>query len=123
MKNYSKHILTIFGVFVAGPTLAAEDYGLTNMGSKLGYSTSGVTKDTLLQKIGTGVQVVLGLIGVIVLLLIIYNGFLWMTARGNDKQVEEAKNSLVALFLGLLLVFGAYAVSSFVLTALINLNK
>lgn len=100
-----------------------NDYGLGDMGSKLGYSTSGITKDTFLEKVGAGIRVVLGLLGSLVLIMMIYNGFLWMTARGNDKQVEEVKNSLMSLFIGLVVILAAYAVSSFVLTALVNINK
>jgi hypothetical protein len=35
--------------------------------------------------------VALGLVGIVVLVLVIYAGYLWMTAAGNEDQVETAK--------------------------------
>lgn len=123
MRKYLKYFIAIVYYWMTQPVMAADDYGLSNMGSKLGYNTSGVSKDTFLEKVGVGIRYVLGLLGAIVLIMMIYNGFLWMTARGNNKQVEDAKNSMMALFIGLVVILAAYAISSFVVTALVNINK
>ena len=63
---------------------------------------------------------VLGLLGVIFLVLIIYAGFLWMTAGGNEDQVGKAKGLLINAIIGVIIIVAAYAISYFVLHALIN---
>jgi hypothetical protein len=127
MKNINKILLTIFLAlnifFISAPLFAAEDYGLAGMGKELGYKTDAVTKDIFLAKVGTIISTVLGLLGVLVLVMIIYYGFIWMTAGGNEKAITEAKDSFQSLIVGLILILGAYAVTSFILTMVSNINK
>jgi nitrogen fixation-related uncharacterized protein len=62
---------------------------------------------------------ILGLLGVIFLVLIIYAGFLWMTAGGNDDQVGKAKGLLINAIIGVIIIVAAYAISYFVLSAIL----
>ena len=64
------------------------------------------------------IQAVLSLIGVIFLILMIYGGYLWMTARGNEEQVTKAKGVITASLIGIIVVLGAYAISYFVISIL-----
>ncbi len=66
---------------------------------------------------------VLGLLGVIFLVLIIYAGFLWMTATGNDEQVTKAKNILIRAIIGVIIIVAAYAISFFVLSAVTSIGR
>lgn len=66
---------------------------------------------------------VLGLLGVIFLVLIIYAGFLWMTATGNDEQVTKAKNILTRSIIGVIIIVAAYAISFFVLSAVTSIGR
>lgn len=61
--------------------------------------------------IGSIIQVALSFLGVIFLILMIYGGFLWMTAKGNEEQVTKAKNLITAAIIGLIIVISAYAIS------------
>jgi hypothetical protein len=70
---------------------------------------------SLIQIIGGIIQTALGLLGVIIVVLLIYAGFLWMTAGGNDDQVTKAKKILRNSVIGLIIVFSAYAISTFIL--------
>ena len=45
----------------------------------------------------------------------IFAGFLWMTAGGNDEKVSQAKKTLAAAIVGLALLLAAYAISEFVI--------
>ena len=63
------------------------------------------------------VYIVLSLVGIIFLLLMMYGGYLWMTAQGNDQQVEKAKRIIVSAILGLAIVMAAYAISWFIINA------
>ena len=54
----------------------------------------------------------------IFVILMIYAGILWMTAGGNEKQVEKAKNIISRAAIGLVIVVSAYAVTYFIFTNL-----
>lgn len=56
----------------------------------------------------------LSLIGVLFLILMIYAGFRWMLARGNESEVEKAKHLIEAAIAGLIIVIAAYAITAFV---------
>ena len=47
-----------------------------------------------------------------------YGGFLWLTSMGNSDRVEKGKNTLIWATLGLALIFGAYALTNFIVGAL-----
>ena len=72
-------------------------------------------ENTLLDNIATIIQVVLGLLGTIFVILMIYAGILWMTAGGNDTQVKKAQNIIQRAAIGLLIVVLAYAITYFIL--------
>lgn len=62
----------------------------------------------------------LALVGIIFLILMIYGGYLWMMAKGNDEQVKKAQGLIQTAIIGLIIVIGAYAITNFVLDALLN---
>jgi hypothetical protein len=55
--------------------------------------------------------------GLLFFLLMLYAGFLWMTAAGNPGQVDKAKRILISAVIGLLIVFFALAITYWVLGA------
>lgn len=77
--------------------------------SSAGFSTSSVY-----EILGTLINVFLGLLGVVFLLLVLYAGFLWMTAGGDDKQVDKAKKMLINATVGLVITLSAYAITTFI---------
>lgn len=63
---------------------------------------------------GLVVGTLLAFLGVLFLVLMISAGLRWMTARGNEQEVEQAKNSIKSAAIGLLVVLIAYALVTFV---------
>jgi hypothetical protein len=53
------------------------------------------------------------LLGIIAVALIMYSGFVWMTARGNDAKVSKAKDNLTEALIGLIILIGSYALTTF----------
>lgn len=88
--------------------------GLTEVGGEAGIQTDRSLEET----IGQLINVVLGFLGIIFLLLVIYAGFLWMTAGGNSDKVDKAKSILIQATIGLVILLAAYAITSFVVTQL-----
>lgn len=64
------------------------------------------------------VSAFLGLLGIIFLVLIIYSGFNWMTAQGDEEKVSLAKNTLSRAVIGLIIILAAYSITYFVFTSL-----
>ncbi len=78
---------------------------------------------TLPERIGAVINVVLGILGVILVIIIVYAGFLWMTAGGDEKKVDKAKDWIKNGVIGLVIIMSAYAISSYVLTKLIDASN
>ncbi|MDO9399502.1 MAG: hypothetical protein Q7T79_02350 [bacterium] len=78
-----------------------------------GYNTAKTV--SLLAVITTVINVVLSLLGVIFLILIIFAGFNWMTAAGEEEKITKAKSTITAAIIGLIVVLSAYAISYFVI--------
>jgi hypothetical protein len=68
--------------------------------------------------LGDIVKYFLGFLGVVFLGLLIYGGFTWMRARGDDQAVSTAKDTMINSAIGLIIVLGAYMITFFVLQAL-----
>jgi len=98
---------------VAGVNLSGQ---LVNVGEATGIQT----ERELAEIIGSILQAVFGLLGIVLLVLILYGGFLWMTASGNDEQVKKAKQIITNSVIGLVIIMAAYAIASFVVDAITN---
>ncbi len=61
--------------------------------------------------IGKVIRTFLGIVGSIALLVFIYGGVMWMTARGNTKQAESARGALVNGAIGLVIIVMSYTLA------------
>ncbi len=85
-----------------------------------GYQTGDTSN--IESMIGNIITVALSLLGVIFLVLMIYGGYMWMTAAGKEERVAAAQNIIRAAVIGLVIVVLAYAVSYFVIERLVKMN-
>lgn len=99
-------------LFSVAPAFAQTD-GLETVRGSAGYADTDIT--TI---IGTIINVVLGFLGVVFLLLLIYSGFTWMTAGGDDERVKKAKKTLINATVGIIITVSAYAIATFIMSAL-----
>jgi len=70
------------------------------------------------ETIGNLINIVLSFLGVIFVILIIYGGFMWMTAGGKEQQVEDAKKVIIRATIGIAVIMLAYAVTWFIISKL-----
>lgn len=68
--------------------------------------------------IGNLIQSALSLLGVFFFGYMVWAGYLWMTARGEEEQITKAKKMLSNAIIGLAITLGAYAISIFVVSRL-----
>jgi len=94
-------------------------YGLDATIGAAGEAGSALTTNSDI-KTSTGkiIGVVLSFVGALFFILMIYGGFLWMTARGDEGQVTKAKDLIFAAVIGLVIIISAYALTSFLGTQL-----
>ena len=85
-----------------------------------GVEVYGGQPPSLENTVGAIIKSGLGLLGIVFIALIVYAGYLWMTARGEDKQVSKAKETITSAIIGLAITLGAYAITDFVVDSLIS---
>ena len=81
---------------------------------------TGLGQKDLKSGIGELINVALGFLGIVAVIIILFGGFKWMTAGGNDEKVGEAKRLIIAGIIGLAIILSAYAITTFVLESLID---
>jgi len=79
---------------------------------------AGVQETDLITIIGRIINIFLGFLGVIFLVLMLYAGFLWMTAGGDETKITQAKNTIRNALIGLLIIASAWAITAFIINAL-----
>ncbi|OIP79286.1 MAG: hypothetical protein AUK20_02290, partial [Parcubacteria group bacterium CG2_30_45_37] len=65
------------------------------------------------------IRIALGFLGIVAVVLIIYGGWVWMTANGEEEKIQKAKKVLTGAVIGLVICLSAFALASFILSRLI----
>jgi len=106
---------------VAVPPSATQAAGLresilseTEDVAKKTFKTEGDAEGAVLATINNGINVVLGVLGILATIMILYAGFLWLTAGGNTDQVGKAKKIIKQAIIGLIIISLAYGIVGFV---------
>ncbi|MBN1584894.1 hypothetical protein JW899_00820 [Candidatus Uhrbacteria bacterium] len=92
---------------------------ITSNFEKVGTSSglSGSASRDLPTIIGAIINAFLGLLGIVLVVIIIFAGYKWMMARGNTKDVDDAKTMILNAVIGMVILMAAYAIAQFVLKA------
>jgi len=109
---------TLFLVFISAAslvnaaTLWDNQMGKDSIGTGFGASdgTPANVKDLVVEVI----KIILSFIGLIMTVVIIWAGFRWMTAGGDEKKVETAKSQLTAAVIGIIIILAAWMITYFV---------
>ena len=95
-------ILKVFLVFLlflmcASSVLAVDiNTPLGKAGTALGFEENPNPND-LPTKVGAILKVFIGTLSIVLAGYVVYGGYLWMSAGGNDEQVKKAKQHTVCL--------------------------
>lgn len=87
---------------------------LQSAGGKAYTGSAQKTPRDLRYTVATVIKMALQLVGIIMLCLMLYSGYLWMSARGDDSKVSEAKTVIRNAVIGMALVAMSYTLVSFV---------
>lgn len=113
-------IIVALWAIVLMPSLALAT-GNTAL-EKLGQATPEEIKTqggSIERLVGNIIKAVLTMMGVLLLVLIIYGGFIWGTAGGDTAKVGKAKSIIISAVIGLFIVMSAYAITLFVIDSII----
>ena len=114
-KNIFALLLTTFvgvGVFFAIPAFAQVDFGA--FGEAAGFTTGASVQVIIARLIRTAIT----FLGVVVVVFVLYGGFMYMTAGGNTDRIAKAKKVLVNSVIGLVIVLSAFTITQFILSSL-----
>lgn len=106
--------LFFIGLLVAVLYFAVVGVAFAAYGLEETAGAAGLQQKELPALAGALIGTVLSLIGVIFFALMIYGGFLWMTAHGKEEQAKQGLETVLAAVIGLVIILAAYAITSFV---------
>jgi len=124
MKRLLLTITVLLTVLTVTPTAHATDsiFNQTNSGfqdvTDTAYGTKvKVSETTFTVALLEALNFLLTFLAVVFFVLLVYSGYLWMTARGHEEQVEKSKKITREVIIGLLLIITARIITEFILIA------
>jgi cytochrome bd-type quinol oxidase subunit 2 len=96
----------------------ATTFSVESVGSQVGLGDADL-KETVINVI----RWLLGFMTLIAVVFIIYGGFVWLTAGGNEDRVEKAKQIITAAVIGLIVILLAWAIVIFVARTTANVTR
>lgn len=127
MKFSLKHLASVVGLgllfslgaWIAPTALVHAADSTTDSLTTVGDATGLGNEDPKII-IGNIIRYALEFIGVILVVIIVYGGFVWMTAAGNPEKVDKAKKILINAVVGLIIILMSWGIATFVITSLTN---
>ncbi len=116
-KFFKKTWFALSALLLSAPLIVEAQsgkYGLTQSGESAGYGD----RADIYPIMQTIITAALSILAILFFAFALYAGVRWMTAHGNDKHVEKAKETLKGSVIGLAITVSAYAIARFVLSRL-----
>lgn len=105
-------VVTFCGLLFASREAFAQGTGVIN---PIGY-------DNLFQLISAIIEYGLILITFVAIIYIMISGFKYVTAGGDEKKSEEAKQAVQNAIIGLVIAFSGYVIVKFILIQFLNVD-
>lgn len=119
-------LLVIIANFLVLPSLALAQQKqrnlinmVTDVAQKGGYQTDPNIASTP-KVIGLVIGAFLAFLGLTFIILMIFAGYRWMTASGNDEAVTKAKATIKQSLIGLVVAISGYTIWQFIFDRLIQ---
>ena len=109
--------LVILGLAATLLPLCVQAQGIKDASKKLDpiAKSAGLSDQGNLENVvGTIINAALSLVGLIFLVLMVYAGFTWMLAQGDEGKIDKSKEIIKACIIGLIITASAYAITFFV---------
>ncbi|MBU0661257.1 pilin [Patescibacteria group bacterium] len=109
-------IVLFTSVIVVSAITIPKDYGL---GETVGKTQLKKTTDARVL-VGDVIGGALSFVGILFFGLMLYGGFLWMTARGDEGRITKGKETIISAVIGLVIVLSSYAITQFIFESVTN---
>jgi intracellular septation protein A len=115
MKSINRRILlsVLMIVFLFGPIFAANAINVDNPGNA--FAAANFT-----QIINRVANFITSFIAILAIIFLVYGGLLYVTAGGDESQIEKAKTTITYAIWGLFLAGLAYAIARLIINTVIN---
>lgn len=115
IKKIGKYSVITFFVSLAPFIASAEVLTPKNQGSGGGVSfPNPIGKSTILELVNAILDVVVQVGTVIAVLFLVYAGFLFVLARGNEAMLDKAKMTFFWTIIGGVIILGAFVLSDII---------
>ena len=101
---FSLLLVSVFNVYAIGQGVD------TGVGNSIEIRNP-IKADTLAGLLADILSIIVQIGIPILVIMVIYTGFTFVTARGNEDKIKEAKKAIVSVLIGSAVVIGAYAIS------------
>lgn len=115
-------LTTLVSIFYGGPAQAGYWWdtmrnNFISTGVKAGFTATADPgkQPNFIQILGAYVNGMLALMGILFMVLIMYGGFIWMTAQGDTPKVDKAKNIIKGAIIGIGVVLLSMVITNFAL--------
>jgi hypothetical protein len=117
---WNRHLLTraaLLGAFVVLGFVAFADPVLAQLTTA---NSGGIAlgQRSPFEIISAIINIFLGFLTFIVLLIMMYGGWLWMTAAGNEEKIAQAKKVLINATIGLIIILASWGITLWILRAI-----
>jgi len=114
-KRFLAHLSVVF-VAVLAPRQAAavrfEDFG-----PQLGLGEADLVTIVL-----NLISAALGIIGILAVVMILLGGFRWLLSGGDEEKIAQAKRTIGATIVGLVIILLSWAIVNFVINTTANVS-
>jgi cysteine-rich repeat protein len=81
---------------------------------------SGLGNEDIRLVIARFIRIGLSFLGVIAVCVVLYGGFVWMTAGGDPEKVDRAKRILINGGIGLVIILMSWSITTFIMTSILG---
>lgn len=126
MKYFLFSILFSLSLFSAMPALAVDPAVAPDIVGEItkqmyaSGATSGLSVQDPRLTVARFINVFLGILGTIFIAYIVYAGYLWMTAGGEEEKTTQAQTHIRNAVIGLVIILAALGINLLVITYLIR---
>jgi cysteine-rich repeat protein len=122
LRNKSSQILIAFllclvAIFAFPQILQTAAPAGNSFGLEYG-TTSGLGTSDIRLTVARIINVALSLLGIVALVIILYGGFVYMTAAGSEEKVAQAKKIITNGVIGMAIILSAFAITRFIFSRL-----
>ena len=115
MKKFFFLVLVFFALAIPALSFAAlasspDQVGLCDTAQSANLGNNDITVF-----VGNIIKAVLSILGAIILIFILYGGYLWLASGGNEQMITKAKGILINAAIGLIIVLAAYSITTFIM--------